>query len=227
MNQRASSISSGSSTQGVAALGARDEAEHQRLRERPRLAADVADVGDPQPDLLGHLAGDGRLGGLPRLDEPGQDREPAGRPDRLPAEHHAVAAVVDEHDHGGVGAREELRAGRRVALHPAGPLDRRRRAGQRAEPVAARATPGSPMACTSSPASRSPRSAPTSRSPDHASTGRPLTVSERSPRTAAYGHAVGLAEVHRAGGQLGLLVPDQLRPVRPLGDRHGALARRR
>ena len=83
VNQRASSISSGSA-QGVVALDAGDEAEHQRLRERPRLAADVADVGDPQADLLGDLPGDRRLGRLPRLDEPGQDREPA-RVARRPA----------------------------------------------------------------------------------------------------------------------------------------------
>ena len=43
---------------------------------------------------------------------------------------------MDEHDHGGVGPREDVHAGGGVALHPAGPLDGGRCAGQRAEPVA-------------------------------------------------------------------------------------------
>ena len=215
VNQRASSISSGSSRRVVGALGAGDEAEHQRLRERPRLAAHVADVGDPQADLLGHLARDRRLGRLPRLDEAGEDREPAGRPDGLTAEDDPVAAVVHEHDHGRVGAREHLDAGLRVALDPAVALDRRRRTRQRAEAVAlvplddadrlheqARvqiAQVGADLAQT------------------RPGVDRPSVDGER-PLAADGGvrDAVRLAQEDRAPRQLGLLVPDQPRTVRAL-----------
>src|SRR4051812_15620273 len=121
--------------QRVAGLRARHEPQHQGLGERPRLAADVTEVGDLEPDLLGDLPRDRGLGRFPRLDEPREDREAPRRPDRLPAEYDAVGAVVDEHDHGRVGAGEELRTGGRVPLHPAGPFDRRGRTGERAEPV--------------------------------------------------------------------------------------------
>ena len=186
VNQRASSISRRVEHERVGAVGARDEAEHERLRERPRLAADVADVGDPQPDLLGDLAGDRRLGRLPRLDEAGEDREPAGRPDRLPAEHHrsppswtsmiTAGSVRGKISVPVVGSRCTQPARSIVVAAPLSGLNRCRSCHSRI-----------PIAWTSSPASRSSRSAPTSRSPAHASTDRPLTVSARSPRTAAYG----------------------------------------
>ena len=54
----------------VSPLGA--EPDHQAVRERPRLAAVVADVADLDADLLAHLADDGLLERLARLDEPGE-----------------------------------------------------------------------------------------------------------------------------------------------------------
>jgi hypothetical protein len=51
-------------------------------------------------------------------------------------EHDPVAAVVDQHDHGRVGAREDLGAGRRVPLHPSVPLDGGGGPGEGAEPIA-------------------------------------------------------------------------------------------
>ena len=63
-----------------------------------------------QAHFFEHFAGDGDLGGLSRFDEPGQRREHLGRPDRLPAEDATIRAVVHEHDHGWVGAREVFAA---------------------------------------------------------------------------------------------------------------------
>ena len=57
-----------------------DEAEHQRGRERPRLRRAVAHVGDPHAGLLAHLARDGLLEALPRLDEARQRAVAARRP---------------------------------------------------------------------------------------------------------------------------------------------------
>src|SRR4051794_27234231 len=51
----------------------RAEAEHQRVREGPGLAAEILDVGDLDPHLLADLAAHRRLQRLPRLDEAGQD----------------------------------------------------------------------------------------------------------------------------------------------------------
>src|SRR5919112_3784229 len=45
------------------------KADHERVRERPRLAPEVPDVRDLDTYLLAHLADDGLLYGLPRLDE--------------------------------------------------------------------------------------------------------------------------------------------------------------
>ena len=78
--------------------------DHQRSGERPRLAAEVADVAHVQADLLGDLAHDARLERLAGLDEPRQQRkEPLG-PHRLAGEHGAVAAVVHQADHRRVDA---------------------------------------------------------------------------------------------------------------------------
>ena len=69
----ASAISVGSQ-HDVAADVAGPEADHQAVRERPRLAALVADVGDVEADLLAHLADHGALERLARLDEAGEAR---------------------------------------------------------------------------------------------------------------------------------------------------------
>ena len=48
------------------------ETEHQRMRKRPRLAADVTHVADGHTDFFHRLANDGLFEGLPRLDETGE-----------------------------------------------------------------------------------------------------------------------------------------------------------
>ena len=72
------------------------------------------DLVDPDAALLLDLAGDGVLQALARLDEAGQGRVHAGRPGRLAA-HQAALAVVDQHDHRRVGAREVRRAAGGIA----------------------------------------------------------------------------------------------------------------
>src|SRR3954451_20243440 len=62
------------------------EAQHQRRRERPRLAAAIDDVVDHDAGLLAHLPHDRLLQGLPGLDEAGERRVTASRPRRLAAE---------------------------------------------------------------------------------------------------------------------------------------------
>src|SRR4051794_26316452 len=198
-----------------------DEAEHQRLRERPRLAGDVADVGDGDPDLLGDLPDHGRLGRLPGFDEAGQDGEPARRPDRLTAEHAAVTAVVDQHDHRGVRPREDLGAAHRVSLDPAGPLDRRRSAGERGEPVAL-----VPL----HDAHRLGQQAGVQVTELGTDLPEPGPAVDPSPADAeragcperGVGDVVGLAQVDGAVGQRGLLVVDQFGAARALVHRHRA-----
>ena len=104
------------------------EPDHQRVRERPRLAGDVAHVGDLHPDLLAHLAVHGLLHRLARLDEPGdaavhRHREGTARASR------ASLAALDERDDRRRQAREGEQAARRAA---AGPLARRRLGGRAA-----------------------------------------------------------------------------------------------
>ena len=62
------------------------EADHQRVGEGPRLAAEVADVAEVDPHLLAHLAGGAFLQGLPRLDVARQDAETTGRKAMVPRE---------------------------------------------------------------------------------------------------------------------------------------------
>ena len=123
-NQRTSSSSS-SPMRGSPRRPGRDEAEHQRGRERPRLGGDVARRADLDARLLAHLARDGLLEALARLDEPGQRgvaaaaARSAWRPSRTrsPSGH--------EHDHDRVGARVMLGAAVRAAAHEAGLADAR------------------------------------------------------------------------------------------------------
>src|ERR671917_100817 len=86
------------------------EADHERVREGPRLAAEVPEVLDLDTDLLAHLAVDRLFYGLARLDETGEHaaqalREAgrAGEQDLIPPPH--------ADDHG--------RADPRVVHHPA------------------------------------------------------------------------------------------------------------
>src|SRR5215207_9509814 len=88
----------------------RGKADHERVREGPRLATEVPDVPDLDPDFFAHLAADGLLYGFAGLDEAGEytvkpGRKPwrAGQQDLLP--------VPDEYD----GSRTEAR----VMHHPA------------------------------------------------------------------------------------------------------------
>src|SRR5262249_33860588 len=101
---------------GLAGPPARGESEHQRGRERPRLRGAVAHLAPPPRGPLEPLAGDRLFEALPRLDEAGQRAVAPRRPGRLAAEHRAVA-VLDEHDHDGVGARVMLGAAVRAAAH--------------------------------------------------------------------------------------------------------------
>ena len=67
-NQRASSSSTPSARSSPAAV-ARRESQHQRVRERPRLAPEVAHVLDFDAGLFEHLAKDRLLEALAGLDE--------------------------------------------------------------------------------------------------------------------------------------------------------------
>jgi hypothetical protein len=111
------------------------EAEHQAARHRPGLAAHVADVGDRDPGLLGHLADHGLLGGFPRLHEPGQDRDPAAGPGGVAGQQAAVLRVGHQHDHRGVGAREVLAAVRGAPGRVTGRIGHRGGSVQRAADV--------------------------------------------------------------------------------------------
>src|SRR5919112_621865 len=84
------------------------EVEHQRVRDRPRLAPEVPDVFHLDPDLLAYLPLYGLLDGLAGLDEareravhPGREAWPAGQ------EHPLL--VLDQHDRRRVQARVERR----------------------------------------------------------------------------------------------------------------------
>src|SRR3546814_11774731 len=57
---------------GLVRPGLGEEAEHQRRRERPRLRGEVAAAKDAHAAFLEHLAFDGLLQRLARLDEAGQ-----------------------------------------------------------------------------------------------------------------------------------------------------------
>src|SRR5688500_18506603 len=72
------------------------EADHQRSGERPGLRGDVLRRPDLDPGLLSDLPYHGLLEALTGLDEAGEGRVAAGRPDRLATEQHAVA-VGHEH----------------------------------------------------------------------------------------------------------------------------------
>src|SRR5688572_8623994 len=67
------------------------------MRERPRLAAEVADVQHFDADFLARLARDRVFQSFAGLYESGQRGIPAFRPARLASKQHAALAVGDEH----------------------------------------------------------------------------------------------------------------------------------
>ena len=90
------------------------EADHQRARKGPGLAAQITHVADGQADLLADLADDTDLKRLAGLDEPCQQREHPLGPHRLAGQHRTVAAVMNKADHRGVDARKLLVTADRV-----------------------------------------------------------------------------------------------------------------
>ena len=106
LSQRAAS-SSDLFTSIVERFGLGVEADHHRGGERPGLRGAVGDVLHAHPHLLVDLARDGVLEALARLDEARQGRMHAAREMRAAAEQ-ALVAAMDQHDHGGIGAREML-----------------------------------------------------------------------------------------------------------------------
>ena len=120
--------------QAEIAAGHRAEAEHQALRHRPGLAAHVADAADRDPGFLADFAGHRLLGRFPRLDEAGQDGDPARRPAPVAGQQAPVVLVGDQHDHRRVDPREMLAPVHRAALRVAGG----ERLGQRAAAGAVR-----------------------------------------------------------------------------------------
>ena len=157
VNQPASSISSGCG-RDLAGLPVGHEADHQRMGEGPGLAAEVADVGDRDPDLLADLADHRLLQRLAGLHEAGEGAVDAGREMGRAGEEDLVSAL-DAHDHrrrdagevleaaGGAGARELRRLARRGGCRNGrrsggcGPTPRSARPGRQASRRPRRARP--------------------------------------------------------------------------------------
>src|SRR3954469_21565058 len=76
----------------IAPLG--NERDHQRMRKRPRLAREGANVRDAHADFLLHLAREALLERLARLDEAGERAVHAGRKVRAAPEQQLVLALV-------------------------------------------------------------------------------------------------------------------------------------
>src|SRR5262249_6619384 len=93
------------------------EADHELVRERPGLAAEVAQVADLDPRFLVDLARDRLLPPLARLDEAGQHAEDRLSEGAVARQQDAILAL-DAHDHRRAEPREaQLPAAR--ALHGA------------------------------------------------------------------------------------------------------------
>jgi hypothetical protein len=92
---------------GRVAVDVGHQAHHQRRGPGPGLAGVIAHRDSGQAGLLLQLAGAAFLDGLAGLDEAGQGRVHAGRPQRLAAQQ-AAAVVQGQHDRHRVGAREVL-----------------------------------------------------------------------------------------------------------------------
>src|ERR1035438_2103734 len=93
-----------------ATRGQRAEPEHQALRHGPGLAAQIADLADGDPGLLGYLADHGLLRGFARLHEAGQDGPPPLRPLLVAGQQAPVIGVGHQHDHRWVDPWEVLTA---------------------------------------------------------------------------------------------------------------------
>ncbi len=91
------------------------EAEHQRMRERPALAADVVQVLHLDADFLAHLARHAMLHRFARLDEAGQGAVDARDEARRTGQQDLVP-TRDQHDHARRDARIVLRLAA-VATH--------------------------------------------------------------------------------------------------------------
>ena len=76
-NQSAAAISDGFKRMSPPAYRA-VKATIECVRKRPRLAAEVTDVRDPQTDFFAYLPADTFLQGFPRFDESGQDAVKTG-----------------------------------------------------------------------------------------------------------------------------------------------------
>src|SRR5436309_14810472 len=75
-----------------------DESYHQLALEGPFLAPDVRDVLHVDANFFLHLPGHAALERFAVVDEAGDERVAAGRPDGLAREQHAVADAHDDAD---------------------------------------------------------------------------------------------------------------------------------
>src|SRR4029453_10675920 len=101
--------------------------DHQRVRERPRLAGEVVDVAHRDTDLFAPFAAPGLFEGFTRLDETRQRREDLHREARTLRQQHFVATVHD-HDDRGSDTRILLQPAYRAAHRPLAGHRRRARA---------------------------------------------------------------------------------------------------
>src|SRR5256885_2880685 len=101
-----------------------DEAGHELTGEGPVLAPDVLDVLHVHADFFLHLAGDGAFQRLAVVDEAGDQRVAAGRPDGFAGQQQALA-VAHEDDHARVQVRIMLVLALRAALAPFALEDRK------------------------------------------------------------------------------------------------------
>lgn len=74
-----------------------------------RLTTLVSDIADREANLFTDFANNGSFCRLASLDEAGQHRHSACRPLWTAGQHTVACAIVDEHDHRGVGTGEMLR----------------------------------------------------------------------------------------------------------------------
>src|SRR6185503_1940120 len=96
-----------------------DERDHQRVRERPRLAGEVADVAYAHADFLLHLARQALLERLARFDEAGERAVHAGGEMGAASEEHLRSPAHERHDgrrHSRVGRQLAARADARALL---------------------------------------------------------------------------------------------------------------
>src|SRR5262249_53270824 len=94
-----------------------DEADHELAGEGPVLAPYVLEVLHGHANFFRHLAGEGAFQRLGVVDEAGDQRVAAGRPDGFAGQQRALA-VADEHDHARVQVRIMLVLALRTALAP-------------------------------------------------------------------------------------------------------------